>query len=47
MGKDAQLDVDPAMREAVLRLKQRPELLTYVVWNPETSALMNIISEKH
>lgn len=29
MGKDAQLDVDPAMQESVRRLKQRPELLTY------------------
>lgn len=28
MGKDAQLDVDPAMQESVRRLKQRPELLT-------------------
>ncbi len=30
MGRDANLDVDPAMREAVRRLRQRPELLTYV-----------------
>ena len=30
MGRDATLDVDPAMREAVRRLRQRPELLTYV-----------------
>ncbi|RDX56370.1 oligomeric complex COG6 [Lentinus brumalis] len=28
MGRDANLDVDPAMREAVRRLRQRPELLT-------------------
>ncbi|KAI0723862.1 oligomeric complex COG6 [Cerioporus squamosus] len=28
MGRDASLDVDPAMREAVKRLRQRPELLT-------------------
>ncbi|THH31107.1 hypothetical protein EUX98_g3063 [Antrodiella citrinella] len=27
MGRDAQLDVNPAMREAVRRLQQRPELL--------------------
>ena len=30
MGRDASLDVDPSMREAVRRLRQRPELLTYV-----------------
>ncbi len=28
MGRDAQIDVSPAMREAVRRLRQRPELLT-------------------
>lgn len=28
MGRDAQLDVTPSMREAVQRLKQRPELLS-------------------
>ena len=30
MGRDAQLEVAPAMREAVRRLRKRPELLTYV-----------------
>jgi conserved oligomeric Golgi complex subunit 6 len=29
-GKDAQLDVAPVTREAVRRLRQRPELLRYV-----------------
>ena len=31
MGRDAQSDVDPAMREAVRRLGKRPELLSYVL----------------
>ena len=30
MGRDASLDVPPALQEAVRRLRQRPELLTYV-----------------
>lgn len=30
MGREAHLDVSPAMREAVRRLQQRPELLKYV-----------------
>ncbi|OBZ65679.1 Conserved oligomeric Golgi complex subunit 6, partial [Grifola frondosa] len=30
MGRDAQLEVSPPMREAVRRLRKRPELLTYV-----------------
>ena len=28
MGRDASLDVEPSMQEAVRRLRQRPELLT-------------------
>lgn len=31
MGKDAQLEVDKVMREAVRRLRQRPELLECVL----------------
>lgn len=30
MGRDAQLEVSSSMREAVRRLRQRPELLAYV-----------------
>ena len=30
MGRDASLDVPPTLVEAVRRLRQRPELLTYV-----------------
>jgi conserved oligomeric Golgi complex subunit 6 len=30
MGRDMQLEVSSTMREAVHRLRQRPELLTYV-----------------
>ena len=29
MGRDALLEVDPSMREAVRRLRRRPELLAY------------------
>jgi conserved oligomeric Golgi complex subunit 6 len=32
MGRDIQLEVSPSMREAVHRLRQRPELLTYVFY---------------
>ena len=34
MGRDAGLDVPPAMQEAVKRLRQRPELLTCVLSPP-------------
>lgn len=30
MGRDATLEVEPSMREAVRRLRERPELVTYV-----------------
>ena len=31
MGRETQLEVDDTMREAVRRLRERPELLTYVL----------------
>lgn len=30
MGRDTTLEVEPSMREAVRRLRERPELVTYV-----------------
>lgn len=40
MGRDVQLEVDPDMREAIRRLRQRLELLTYV-----TSLYMSMITD--
>ena len=39
MGRDASLDVPPTLVEAVRRLRQRPELLTYVSRPPEDNRL--------
>ncbi len=30
LGRDSQLEVTPGIKEAILRLRKRPELLTYV-----------------
>ena len=47
MGRDMQLEVSPSMREAVRRLRQRPELLTYVFVRHTRSSAHLSFSAKH
>jgi len=44
MGRDMQLEVSPTMYEAIHRLRQRPELLTYAFRMPHTYRLFDISS---